>query len=66
MIERKVLTWHPITEQPDFGYKGEKMRNLVLCSHRGYISHVTMNLDRWKHVTETHMFPNAVKWAYEE
>lgn len=64
MINRKKLVWHPMAEMPDFGRNGDKMRCLLLCSNKGYILPVTMNLDRWKHVGEVHMYPNSVKWTY--
>jgi len=66
MMDFKNYDWHPMAEQPDFGRGGDKMRNLLLRNDKGYVAPVTMNLERWQHVGEEHMYPKAVKWAYEE
>ena len=66
MMDFKNYEWYPMTEKPDFGRNGDKMRNLLLRNDKGYVP-VIMNLERWQHVgEEQHMYPKAVKWAYEE
>ena len=57
--------WKPVNESPNFGKKGDKMVDLLLRSNKGYVVPVTMNKDRWAHLSEPEMFPKTKQWAYD-
>lgn len=63
MVNWKELDWHLISESPNFGRSGKRRVDVFLSDNK-MVWPAMLTQETYSVIHEPHMWPKAVKWAY--